>query len=97
VSIFLIWSDIGGDKDFVSSDAQFRPAEWAQNVLSLSIYEDASYTTAMVDNIVQFGDSVYARVNTNIVSEDVHTRITDCWATKDAGEYLVARNLLTFS
>ena len=38
----------------------------------------------MTDNIVQFGESVYAKVDTNVASEDIHTRITDCWATKDA-------------
>ena len=76
--------DIDGDKDFISSDAQDRPADWAQNVLSLSFFEDSGYTTAMTDNIVQFGETVYAQVDTNVASEDIHTRITDCWATKDA-------------
>ena len=34
--------DIDGDKDFISSDAQDRPADWAQNVLSLSFFEGFS-------------------------------------------------------
>ena len=78
--------DIDGDKDFISADAQNRPVDWAQNVLSLSFYESAAYATAMTDNIIQFGEKVFARVDTNVVSEDIYTRVTDCWATETSGQ-----------
>ena len=74
--------DIDGDKDFNSADAVDRPADWAQNVLNLDFFSDSGFTTALVDNIVAFGETVYAQITTNVASEDIVTRVTDCWATE---------------
>ena len=74
--------DISGDKDFDSSDAQDRPADWAQNVLNLGFFSDSVYATALTDNVVPFGETVYGRITTNVDSEDIFTRVTDCWATE---------------
>ena len=74
--------DIDGDKDFNSADAVDRPADWAQNVLDLDFFSDSGFTTALVDNIVPFGETVYAQITTNVASEDIVTRVTDCWATE---------------
>ena len=74
--------DIDGDKDFISSDAKDRPVAWAQNVLDLDFYSDSAYTTALADNVVPFGETVYGRITTNVASEDIVTRVTDCWATE---------------
>ena len=74
--------DISGDDEFTSSDAQDRPASWAQNVLGLDFFSDAGYTTALADNVVPFGETVYAQITTNVNSEDIVTRVTDCWATE---------------
>ena len=79
--------DIDGDLDFDSSDAQTRPADWAQNVLSLSLYSDSAHSIPMADNLIAFGQTVYTQVTTNVNSEDIVTRITDCWATKTSGNY----------
>lgn len=76
--------DISGDDEFTSADAQDRPAAWAQNVLNLGFFSDAGYTTALADNVVPFGETVYAQITTNVNSEDIVTRVTDCWATEAA-------------
>ena len=77
--------DISGDDEFTSSDAQDRPAAWAQNVLNLDFFSDSGYATALADNVVPFGETVYGRITTNVNSEDIVTRVTDCWATEATG------------
>ena len=74
--------DISGDDEFTSSDAQDRPAAWAQNVLNLDFFSDSGYATVLADNVVPFGETVYGRITTNVASEDIVTRVTDCWATE---------------
>ena len=78
-------TDIDGDKDFESLDAQDRPAEWAQNVLSMGFFSDAGLSTPMTNNLIPLGESVYAQVTTNVDNEDLKTRLTDCWATPTSG------------
>ena len=58
--------DINGDNDFNSADAVDRPADWAQNVLNLDFFSDSGFTTTLVDNIVPFGETVYAQITTNV-------------------------------
>ena len=86
-TITSVTEDIDGDKDFVSTDAQDRPTDWAQNVLSMSFYETSAYATVLADNIVQFGENIFARVDTNVANEDISTRVTDCWATETSGVF----------
>ena len=78
-------TDIDGDKDFESLDAQNRPTEWAQNILAMNFYSDAAFTTPMTDNLIPLGENVFAEVTTNVDNEDLKTRITDCWATPSSG------------
>ena len=79
-------TDIDGDKDFESLDAQDRPAEWAQNILGMNFYSDAALTTAMTDNLIPLGENIYPEVTTNVDNEDLKTRLTDCWATSSSGK-----------
>ena len=85
--ISVTTSDIDGDKDFESLDAQDRPSEWAQNILSMNFFSDVGLSTAMTNNLIPLGESVYAEVTTNVDNEDLKTRITDCWATPTSGKY----------
>ena len=48
----------------------------------------------MIDNIIPFGDRIYARLDTNIADESIKTRITDCWATETSGTENINNYLL---
>lgn len=77
--------DISGDTDHDASKSENRPGTWIDEILSLSIYTDNTYSTAMQGaNMIPFGDNIYADITAQDSNEAIFTRITDCWATSDS-------------
>lgn len=75
---------ITGDQTFDAADMENRPAAWAQSVLSMNFYTDATFATEIDGtNQVPLGEDVHVQIVTNVANEEINTRIERCWVTPD--------------